>query len=242
MRTLHNCIKRDGAHGTRLSGRAVGFHQLREQFLIERAAVDADAHGLSVVGRDTDHRCEVIVVLGSLADVARIDAVLGKRRCAGRVIRQKLVPVVVKVTHERHEKALGIKLRANFGNCQSRLRRIDRHAHEFAACARKSLNLSHGRRHVFGCGIRHRLHHHRRAAAHRHGDVAVLNLDGMRLASGVPNGVRTFVRVHGNRLVGHLGNPLLKDSCLRRGLFAARAGCRKLAFVQADVRRGAFCP
>ena len=54
-------------------------HQLREQFLVEAAPVDADAHGLVPLQRRFDHLRELAVALVALADVAGIDAVLGQR-------------------------------------------------------------------------------------------------------------------------------------------------------------------
>ncbi len=63
---------------------AVGvlLHLAHDQLLIERAAVDADAHGLAVVAGDAADGGELLVAALAGADVAGIDAVLveGARR------------------------------------------------------------------------------------------------------------------------------------------------------------------
>ena len=59
-------------------------HQAREQRLIERAPVDADAHRLAVAERQLDQRRELRVALLAEADVAGIDAVFVERLGARR--------------------------------------------------------------------------------------------------------------------------------------------------------------
>ena len=55
-------------------------HLAHHQFLIERAAVHADAHGLAVVARDFADGGELLVAALAVADVAGIDAVFVERR------------------------------------------------------------------------------------------------------------------------------------------------------------------
>ena len=54
----------------------VVIHHLRQQFLVEAAPVDADAHRLAITRCHLDHLSELPVVLVALAHVARVDAVL----------------------------------------------------------------------------------------------------------------------------------------------------------------------
>ena len=77
-------------------------HQVREQLLIERAPVGADAHRLVVLDRHLDDGGELPVLLVLEADVAGIDAVLVERLGAGRMIGQQLVADVVEVADDRH--------------------------------------------------------------------------------------------------------------------------------------------
>ena len=61
---------------------AVGvlLHLRDDELLVERAAVDADAHRLAVVDGDLADRRELLVAPPAGADVARVDAVLVERR------------------------------------------------------------------------------------------------------------------------------------------------------------------
>ena len=58
--------------------------------------------GLLVAAGGFDHLRELRVALAATADVARVDAVLGERRGAVRMLTQQLVAVEVKVADERH--------------------------------------------------------------------------------------------------------------------------------------------
>ena len=69
----------------RLGAARVLVHHLREQILVERAPVHADAHRLVVVDGDLDDRAKILVA-ALAADVARIDAVLRQRARAVRVL------------------------------------------------------------------------------------------------------------------------------------------------------------
>ena len=101
---------------------AVLVHQLRQQFLVEAAPVDADAHRLVPAHRRLDHLAELPVALVALADVAGIDAVLGQRLGAGRVVGQQPVAVVVEVADQRHVDAHAIELLADVGHLRPRPR------------------------------------------------------------------------------------------------------------------------
>ena len=80
-------------------------HQMREQFLVERAPVGADAHRLAVLDRDLDDGAELAVLLVLEADIAGIDAVLVERLGAGRMIGEQLVADVVEVADDRHRRS-----------------------------------------------------------------------------------------------------------------------------------------
>ena len=82
---------------------AVGvlLHLRDDELLVERAAVDADAHRLAVVARDAADRRELLVAPLAGADVAGIDAVLVERLRAVGIAREQQVAVVVEVADER---------------------------------------------------------------------------------------------------------------------------------------------
>ena len=97
-------------------------HQLRQQRLVERAPVDADADRLVPFHRDADDRLEVLVVaLG--ADVARVDAVLGEIARRFGILDQQLVAVVVEVADHRHADAQVVELAADLRDGPARQRR-----------------------------------------------------------------------------------------------------------------------
>jgi len=98
----------------RLRAPPVLVHQSREQRAVERAPVDADPHRLAVVHSDANHRAEVFVVLLADVDVAGVDAVLGERARALRILRQKQMPVVVKVADDGNSKALRLERLRDF--------------------------------------------------------------------------------------------------------------------------------
>ena len=97
---MASCITARASRGSR--GLGVLVHQPRQQFLIERAPVDADAHRLVVLDRHLDDLGELRVALVLEADIAGIDAVFVERLGAAGVIGQQRVAVVVEVADERH--------------------------------------------------------------------------------------------------------------------------------------------
>ena len=76
-------------------------HLAHDQFLIERAAVDADAHRLAVVARDFADGGELLVAALAVADVAGIDAVLVEGARAIGIFGEQHVAVVVEVADDR---------------------------------------------------------------------------------------------------------------------------------------------
>ena len=75
-------------------------HFVHDELLIERAAIDADAHGLSIVARDFADRGKLFVAALARTHVAWIDAVLVQRLRAFWIFRQKDVAVVVKIADD----------------------------------------------------------------------------------------------------------------------------------------------
>ena len=149
-------------------------HQVRQQFLIERAPVGADAHRLVVLDRHLDDGGELPVLLVLEADIAGIDAVLVERLGAGRMIGQQLVADVVEVADERHvarpscsSRSLMCGTAAAASSRSTVMRTISEPARASAATWRD------GAVDVGGVGVGHRLHDDRRAAADRH--IADLN-------------------------------------------------------------------
>ncbi len=82
---------------------AVGIflHLAHDQLLIERAAIDADAHGLGVIAGDGADGGELLVAALAGADVAGIDAVFVESASAIGILGQQDVAVVVKIADER---------------------------------------------------------------------------------------------------------------------------------------------
>src|SRR6185503_20894316 len=112
-----------------------------------------------------DHGGELLVAPGAAADVAGVDAVLGERLRARRVLREQLVPVEMEVADQRHAAADRVEPIADAGHGRRRLGRVHGDAHQLRAGARQLLDLARGGLRVLGVGIGHRLHDDRRAAA-----------------------------------------------------------------------------
>ena len=92
MRALHDGVHRDVARVERRGRLRVGVHHLGEELLVEAAPVDPDAHGLAVVDGHLDDGAEVLVVVLA-PDIAGIDAVLGERAGAGRILVRSTWPL-----------------------------------------------------------------------------------------------------------------------------------------------------
>ena len=104
-----------------------------DQLLVERAAVDADAHRLAVVDRDLADGGELLVAPLAGADVAGIDAVLVERRGAVGIARQQQVAVVVEVADERRRAAGVEHALLDLGHGGRRFRHVDGDAHHLRA-------------------------------------------------------------------------------------------------------------
>ena len=149
----------------RFGQQIVLIHHPRQQSAIERAPVDADAHGPIVLDGRFDHGAEVVVVLLADVDVAGIDAVLGERAGAVGILPEQEVAVVVEVADDRHANAELVERFDNFGNGPGGIVGIDGDADQLGSCLRQRHYLIDGRHHVRRVGVGHRLHDDRVAAA-----------------------------------------------------------------------------
>ncbi len=102
QRRLDDGFALHGGGGDGMGRDGVLVHEAGQQFLVERAPVDPDAHRLVVAIGDLDERRELRIALGLEADIARIDAILRQRLGAGRMIGEELVADIVEVAHQRH--------------------------------------------------------------------------------------------------------------------------------------------
>ena len=161
-------------------------HLLHDELLVQGAAIDADADGLGVLDGDLADRRELLVAPNTLADVAGIDPVLVEGPGAVGVLRQKDVPVVVKVSDQgsvdpRVEHPL---LDLGHGGCG--LGDVDRDPDHLRAGPGELDALGGGGFHVHRVGVRHRLDDDGGAAADHD------------LADADPHGGVAFARIHGH--------------------------------------------
>ena len=161
---------------------AVGvlLHPRHHQPLVERAAVDPDAHRLALLDGDPADGRELLVALAPEADVAGVDPVLVERGRAGGVAGEQQVAVVVEVADQRHVAAGVEQAPPDLGHRGGGCVQVDGDAHQLGAGARQLQALARGRHGVGRVGVGHRLHHHRRAAA----DDDLADADRMRGAAG----------------------------------------------------------
>ena len=168
-------------------------HQTRQQVLVQAAPVDADADRLVPAGGNLDHLGKLPVTLVTATDVAGVDAVLGQRLGAGRVVGQQAVAVVVEIADQRHMHAHAVQLLADVRHGLRGLVVVDRDAHQLRTRQRQLLDLDRGTDGVRGVGVGHGLHAHRRTATHS--DPVVAPGDDARTAQAHPgcaqgNGLR----------------------------------------------------
>ena len=170
---------------------AVGIllHPAHHQLLIERAAIDADAHRLSIVHGDLADGGKLLVAPRARAHVAGIDAVLVERPRAIGIFRQQDVPVVVKIADDRRRASQIAQPRHNFRDSRRRFRHVHRDAHQLRARVGQLLALRHGPGNVRRIRVGHRLDDHRRAAA----DLVLADLDAIRLPPRYGENLHVFV-------------------------------------------------
>ena len=153
----------------------VFLHFLHHEFLIERAAVDADAHRLIVVARHLADRRKLFVAALAVADVAGIDAVFIESLRAVGIFREQDVAVVMEVA-DKGDVAAGVEeALLDFGDGRGRFGDVHRDADNFRAGLGKFEALLRGGGDVGCVGVGHRLDDNWRAAAYL--DVADLYTD-----------------------------------------------------------------
>ncbi len=133
-------------------------HHAGQQHGIERPPVDADAHRLAVLDGHFDHGAEIVVGLAADVEVAGIDAVLGQRAGALRILLQKDVAVIVEVADDGDAHAELLQRIDDPGHRGGGLLGIHGDAHQFRAGARQRHHLVDGGRRVGGIGVGHGLH------------------------------------------------------------------------------------
>jgi hypothetical protein len=178
-RALDHRVERHLTRVERLGLFCVLVHQLGEQVLVERAPVHPDPYRLGVGQRHLEDRLEVLVApLGP--HVARVDAVLGERRRHLGVLGQQEVPVVMEVANDGDGHVPVRESRDDLGYRLCRRLVVHGHAHQLAAGLGQGCDLLHGRVHIGGVGVGHRLDHD--GMARPHGDIA--DPGGDRCAAG----------------------------------------------------------
>ena len=162
-RTMHSLITVLGRQAEVPVG--VLLHAPHHQFLVQRAAVDADSHRLALVGGDLADRGELLVAPPARPDVARVDPVLVERARAVGVAGQQEVAVVVEVADERGV-AAGIEQAAlDLGHGGRGFGQVHRDAQQFRSRAGQFETLLRGGRDVGRVGVAHRLDDDGRPAA-----------------------------------------------------------------------------
>ena len=145
------------ARGQRLRQLAVLVHHARQQTLIKRSPVDADADRLVILDGALDHDAEVRIVFAPDRNVAGIDAVLGEGARSGRIFLEQDVAVVMKVADDRHAQAA---LFESFNNVRNGCRGVfivDRDANQLGAGESERRNLGNCGLYVGRIGVGHRL-------------------------------------------------------------------------------------
>ena len=126
----HHALVQDLLGGPPETAVGVLLHLRHDELLVERAAIDADAHRLVVIDGDLADRGELLVAATARTDVARIDPVLVERCGAGWMPRQQQVAVVMKVADERRQASGVAHAPLDFGNRRRGLGKVHCHAHE----------------------------------------------------------------------------------------------------------------
>ena len=177
----HDRVERHVAGVFRFGGARVFVHHAREQRLVERAPVDADAHRLVVFERGFDHDVEIVVGLAADVDVAGVDAILGQRAGAFGILLEQQVAVVVEIADDGHAHAELIERIDDSRHGGGGGFGIHGHADQLRTGARQRHHLIDGRGRIRRIGIGHRLHHDRMLAA----DLDAADIHHNRLAAGL---------------------------------------------------------
>ena len=132
---LHDGLMHDRARIHRLRRPGILVHQPRQQRLVERAPIDADADRLANGMAVSIIIDEIAVLLLAESDIAGIDAVFGQRLGACRMIAQQRMAVIVEVADERHVDAHAVERDRGYAARRRPPRPVDGDAHELRAGA-----------------------------------------------------------------------------------------------------------
>ena len=149
----------------RLRHARVFIHHLRDQALVQRAPVHADAHGLVVGDGGLDHARELGIPFLTAADIAGIDAVLGERLRALGVLGQQAVSVEMEIADQGYRHTARVQPLADRRHRARRLLAVDGDTHQLRAGTCQIGDLVDGSRGVGGICVGHRLHDHGRVSA-----------------------------------------------------------------------------
>ena len=196
QRAHHHRFHHHVARGQRIGLLAVLVHHARQQRLVQRSPVHADAHRLLVLDRALHHYLEIVVVLLPDRSVAGIDPVLRQRLRGCRILLQQQVPVVVEIAHDRHPDPALVQSLHDRRNRRGGLLVVHRNAHNLRPGHRQRSNLLDGAGDIGRVGVGHRLHDNRDLPAHAnvadldrgclpalnlwHSDLFLLSLPGSR--------------------------------------------------------------
>jgi hypothetical protein len=150
---------------------------MREQFLVERTPISADAHRFVVLDRGFNDRAELAILLFLETDIAGIDAIFVERFGTGGMIGKQLVADVMEVADNRHVHIHLAQLVLDVRNGSRRFVAINRNADDLGSGPRQRGYLLRRAVGVSRVGVGHRLHHDGCAAAD--GDVADFDSDGL---------------------------------------------------------------
>ena len=114
----------------RITGSRVLVHHPGQEFLIERAPVDADPDRLFVLVGDLDHGRELNIALFAKPHITGIDPVLRQCFGAGGVIVQQRMADIMKIADDRHVEPHQHQPVTNIRHGLRRFVAVDRDAHD----------------------------------------------------------------------------------------------------------------
>jgi hypothetical protein len=159
-------------------------HHAPDESGIERTPVDSDSDRLIIFNGDVDDLPEIFVLFPADTYVTGVNAILGQLSCTFRVFREKLVPVVVKVSDNWNGNAVIFYPLDDIGYRLRRLLCVYCNAHQFGPGIDERTNLPRRTDGIFGVRVRHRLDDDRRAAPNR--DTADIHLGRLPSCSSHP--------------------------------------------------------
>ena len=138
---LHHRVEQHLSGVQRVGAHRVLVHELREETLVQRSPVDADADWLAVVDGEFDNLPEILVA-PLRAHVARVYAVFGEIASTLGVFLEEDVPVVVEVADDRRLDALVPEARHDLGHGPSGRVVVHGYPHELATGSRGARQLA----------------------------------------------------------------------------------------------------